>query len=126
MDAPEHGGLYALYRDLLRLRRRLPALRPGRADPRVAHDATEGWITLELSSEDGAPLLALFNTSETERSVPAATKAPGAWRLALSTEAEKYGGQGGAPACLPDNGGATATVLVPATSASVYAREDGR
>jgi maltooligosyltrehalose trehalohydrolase len=122
----EHGGMYALYRDLLRLRRHTGALRPGQAEARVAHDEADEWITLELSSEHGPPLLAVFNLSETERHVPAATSAPGRWMLLLSTEATMYGGSGGAPPCLPDNGGATATVLVPPTSASVYAREDDR
>lgn len=120
----EHAGVYALYRDLLRLRRQMPALRPGQAEARVAHDERDAWITLELTSEQGPPLLTVFNLSETERQVPAATSAPGAWRLVVSTEGEMYGGRGGAPACLPDHGGATATVMVPATSASVYARAD--
>ncbi len=120
----EHAGMHTLYRDLLRLRRQMPALRPGQAEARVASDERDSWITLELTSEQGPPLLAVFNLSETERQVPAATSAPGTWRLLLSTEGEMYGGQGGAPPCLPDSGGATATVLVPATSASVYVRTD--
>ena len=122
----EHAGMYALYRDLLRLRRRTPALRPGRGEPRVAHDERDGWITLELTSDQGPPLLAVFNLSDSERHVPTATSVPGAWRLVLSTEGEMYGGRGGAAGCLPDKGGPTATVLVPATSASVYARESDR
>jgi maltooligosyltrehalose trehalohydrolase len=123
-ESGEHAGVYALYGDLLRLRRQIPALRPGQAEARVAHDERDAWITLELTSEQGPPLMAVFNLSDSERHVPAATSAPGAWRLLLSTEGEMYGGRGGAPACLPDNGGATATVMVPAASASVYARAD--
>ena len=126
LERTEHAGVYALYRDLLRLRREEHALRPGSAEPRVAHDASDGWITLELASEQGRPLMAVFNFGDADRHVPAATSAPGQWRLLLSTEAATYGGKGGAPACLPDGGGATATVLVLATSASVYAREDDR
>jgi maltooligosyltrehalose trehalohydrolase len=122
----EHAGVYALYRDLLRLRRDESVLRPGDAEARVAYDEADAWITLELASERGRTLMALFNLGETDRQVPAATSAPGKWKLLLSTEGVPYGGEGGAPACLPDNGGATATVLVPATSASVYAREDDR
>jgi maltooligosyltrehalose trehalohydrolase len=125
-ESGEYAGVYALYGDLLRLRRQMPALRPGQAEVRVAHDERDAWITLELTSEQGPPLMAVFNLSDSERHVPAATSAPGAWRLLLSTEGEMYGGRGGAGACLPDNGGPTATVLVPATSASVYARENDR
>ncbi len=123
----EHAGLRTLYRDLLRIRRNVPALRPGSGEPRVAHDEGDGWITLELASEQTGPsLMVVFNLSENERQVPAATSAPGTWRLLLSTEGEMYGGRGGATACLPDNGGATAEVVIPAASASVYARETGR
>ncbi|HJU67993.1 MAG TPA: malto-oligosyltrehalose trehalohydrolase [Gemmatimonadaceae bacterium] len=127
LEIEEHAGLHTLYRDLLRLRRNAPALRPGSIEPRVAHDEGDGWITLELMSEERRPsLMVLFNLSERDRQVPAATSAPGSWRLLMSTEGEMYGGGGGAPPCLPQNGGATATVQVPATSASVYARETPR
>jgi hypothetical protein len=118
--------VYALYRDLLRIRRDETALRPGDAEPRVARDEADGWITLELVSEKGRPLMALFNLSDVERCVPAATSAPGTWTLLLSTAATAYGGPGGATARLPDDGGATARVPVPATSASLYARENDR
>jgi maltooligosyltrehalose trehalohydrolase len=127
LEREEHVGLHTLYRDLLRLRRNAPLLRPGSTEPRVAHDEGDGWITVERTSDRSGPsLMTLFNLSESERQVPAATSAPGSWRLVLSTEGEMYGGRGGAPPCLPDDGGATASVLVPPTSASVYARESRR
>jgi maltooligosyltrehalose trehalohydrolase len=127
LEMEEHAGLYTLYRDLLRIRRNVPALRPGSGEPRVAHDERDGWITLEQTSDQsGLSLMTMFNLSDRERQVPAATSAPGTWRLLLSTDGEMYGGRGGAPACLPDGGGATALVLVPAASASVYARETHR
>jgi maltooligosyltrehalose trehalohydrolase len=126
LSKPEHAGVYALYRDLLRLRKQERALRPGDGEARVAHDDADAWITLELTSDNGRPLMALFNLSETERCIPAATSAPGEWTLVLSTEATEYGGKGGAPPYLPGDGGATATVPVPALSASVYAREEDR
>ena len=126
LASQEHAEVYALYRDLLRIRREEGSLRPGDAEAHVARDDADGWITLELVSEKGRPLMALFNLSDVERCVPAATSAPGPWTLLLSTAANVYGGNGGAPARLPDDGGATATVPVPATSASLYARENDR
>lgn len=126
LSSREHAGVYALYRDLLHIRRDETALRPGDAEPRVARDEADGWITLELVSETGRPLMALFNLSDVERCVPAATSAPGTWTLLLSTAATAYGGPGGATARLPDDGGATARVPMPATSASLYARENDR
>ena len=126
LEVKANAALHGLYRDLLRLRRNAASLRPGSSEARVAYDERDGWITLEMTSESGPSLMTLFNLSERERQIPAATSTPGTWRLLLSTEGEMYGGQGGAPACLPDNGSATARVLVPGTSASVYTRETGR
>jgi maltooligosyltrehalose trehalohydrolase len=123
---PEHARMRALYRDLLRLRRDEDALRPGEGEARVSHDEGGGWITLERASARGRRLMALFNLSEADRNIPAATSAPGGWTLLLSTDAVTYGGCGGAPTLLPDDGGATALLTVPAWSASVYAREEDR
>jgi maltooligosyltrehalose trehalohydrolase len=122
MVVAEHAGMRALYRDLLSLRQDEGALHPGDKGVRVAHDEAGGWITLELASARGRPLLALFNLSEADRRVPVATGAAG--KLLLSTDAVTYGGCGGAPTAFPDGGGATAAVSVPAWSASLYAMEE--
>jgi maltooligosyltrehalose trehalohydrolase len=122
----EHAGMRALYRDLLRLRRNERSLRPGDAEARVACDEADEWISQELASDRGRPVMALFNLSDSARCIPAATSMPGTWTLVLSTADATYGGEGGAPARLPDGGGATARVPVPAASASVYVRESDR
>jgi maltooligosyltrehalose trehalohydrolase len=126
IEMSEHAAMRALYRDLLRVRRDEGALRPGEAEVRVAHDEADAWITLELARAWGRPLMVLFNLSEAERRIPAATSAPGTWTLLLSTDATTYGGCGGAPVRLPDDGTESATVMVPASSASVYVREEDR
>ena len=123
---PHHERLQALYHDLLQLRRDEIALRPGESEARVAHDEADGWITLELASARGRPLFALFNLSETDRRIPAATTAPGNWTLLLSTDAVTYGGCGAAAGALRGDRGATSAVVVPAWSASLYAREGHR
>jgi maltooligosyltrehalose trehalohydrolase len=96
----EHARLRALYRELLHLRRREPALRPGDAEVRVEHDGGEGWITMRLepargqgSGQGGATLLALFNLSDRERCVPIPGAARG-WLPILATEEARFGGGG--------------------------------
>jgi maltooligosyltrehalose trehalohydrolase len=126
VTTPEHAGIHALYGALLALRCREPALRPGHNESRVAADDADRWITMELTSADGRPLFAVFNLGDAQRDVPAATCAPGSWALVLSTEQKDFGGDGGAPPRLPDDGAAHAMVSVPPWSASVYAREGDR
>jgi maltooligosyltrehalose trehalohydrolase len=126
MTEPPHAGVLALYRDLLHLRRVERALRPGVATARVAHDEAAKWITLELLGGDARPLIALFNLSDDDRRIPAATSRPGRWRLLLSTDSTTYGGRGGAPARLADDGAPTAAVTVAGLSASLYGWEDDR
>jgi maltooligosyltrehalose trehalohydrolase len=125
---PAHAGMLALYRDLLVLRREEKALRPGVATARVAHDEIAKWITLELwgGGGDARPLIALFNLSDEDRRIPAATSRPGKWRLLLSTDSTTYGGRGGAPERLPDDGAPNASVTVATWSASLYGREEDR
>ncbi|HKG91758.1 MAG TPA: malto-oligosyltrehalose trehalohydrolase [Gemmatimonadaceae bacterium] len=70
LTQPRHAALLARYRELLRLRREEPALRPGAAESRVEHDEREGWITLLLRPRANAPaLFAEFNLSDAPRRV---------------------------------------------------------
>jgi maltooligosyltrehalose trehalohydrolase len=126
MTQAPHAGMLALYRDLLFLRREERALRPGVATARVAHDETAKWITLELSGGGARPLIALFNLSNDDRRIPAATSRPGRWTLLLSTDSTIYGGCGAAFSRLPDDGAPTAMVAVAAWSASLYGWGDDR
>jgi maltooligosyltrehalose trehalohydrolase len=81
----------ALYRDLLRLRRSEPALRPGDAEVRIRDDEAERWIALRY--ERGSDLLeAFFNLSLEARVVPIDDSRR--WRLVLSSDATGYGGTG--------------------------------
>ncbi|HEX2220227.1 MAG TPA: malto-oligosyltrehalose trehalohydrolase, partial [Gemmatimonadales bacterium] len=83
----------ALYRELLRLRRAEPALRPAAADVRVRHDDTAGWVAVRYEREDRV-LEAVFNLSVEARIVP--VDQTRGWTLAFSSDAPDYGGQGGA------------------------------
>ncbi len=102
----------ALYRDLLRLRRREPALRPDAGGVEVRYDEREGWLTLARAGE-GRRLLALFNLSETPRALPSERHT----HLVFSSEDPAYGGRGGGE-MKGDR------VVVPGRSAVLLAAED--
>ena len=85
--------MLALYRELLRLRRTEPALRPGDATINVRNDDAAGWVAVRYDKEKSV-LEAVFNLSSEPRAVPLGGSE--SWRLALSTDALEYGGQRGA------------------------------
>jgi maltooligosyltrehalose trehalohydrolase len=84
-----HAAVLTLYRDLLRLRRALPLLKPGAAEPEVRHDEGEGWVAMRRAGDDQV-LDAIFNFSADPRVVPVRA---GAERL-LDTDDRRYGGEG--------------------------------
>jgi maltooligosyltrehalose trehalohydrolase len=84
--------MLALYRELLRLRRTEPALRPGDATIKVRNDDAAGWVAVRYDKEKSV-LEAVFNLSSEPRAVPLGGSE--SWRLALSTDAPEYGGHGG-------------------------------
>jgi maltooligosyltrehalose trehalohydrolase len=83
--------MLALYRELLRLRRTEPPLRPAAGAVRVRHDEAAGWVAVGYAKEETV-LEAVFNLSPKAGAVPLAES--GSWRLALSTDATPYGGRG--------------------------------
>jgi maltooligosyltrehalose trehalohydrolase len=92
-EAGEGARMLALYRELIRLRRTEPALRPGAATARVRNDEAAGWVAVRYDKE-GSVLQAVFNLSPEARVVP--LEGDEEWSLALSTEALAYGGRGDA------------------------------
>ncbi|HEY9505368.1 MAG TPA: DUF3459 domain-containing protein, partial [Gemmatimonadales bacterium] len=87
----EGAKLVALYRELLRLRRSEPALRPGAAAVRVRHDDAAGWVAVRYEKEERA-LEAVFNLSPEPTPVPIVDSQR--WSVALSTDAPEFGGRG--------------------------------
>ena len=85
-----HAQLRALYRDLLGLRRTVPALSPGVAAVRVSHDERAEWVTLALSAGSDQ-LLGGFNFALEERQLDTDRARP--WDLMLSTDSAAYGGE---------------------------------
>ena len=83
-----HAKLLQLYRDLIRLRRQEPALKPGHSEYRV-HDG-DGWLVLDFQHPQH-PLLAAFNL--TTSAVTAEVMArPGGWRQLFISDNRRYGG----------------------------------
>ena len=97
-EAGEGARTLALYRELIRLRRSEPALRPGAATVQVRSDEAAGWIAVRYDKE-GSVLQAVFNPSPEARVVP--LEGDEEWSIALSTGAPAYGGQGEAALAAP-------------------------
>jgi maltooligosyltrehalose trehalohydrolase len=89
----EGAGMLTLYRELLRLRRTEPALRPAAATVAVRDDEAAGWVAVRYHKEETL-LEAVFNLSPEPSVVP--LEEAGSWSLAVSTDASEYGGRGGA------------------------------
>jgi maltooligosyltrehalose trehalohydrolase len=90
-ESEEGARMVALYRELIRLRRTEPALRPGAAAVRVRNDEAAGWVAVRYDTE-ASVLQAVFNLAAEVRVVPLA--GDGQWSIALSSDAPAYGGRG--------------------------------
>ncbi|MEN9936511.1 MAG: hypothetical protein RLZZ387_3090 [Chloroflexota bacterium] len=97
-ETGEHAAVLRLYRDLLALRRELPALRRrGRESFAVAPLGEKG-VALRRTGPGGEVALALVNLGgplEVDLAARPETRAPGEiWVVALSSEDVRYGGAG--------------------------------
>ncbi|HWB41241.1 MAG TPA: malto-oligosyltrehalose trehalohydrolase [Gemmatimonadales bacterium] len=90
-ESGDGAGMHALYRDLIRLRRAEPALRPAAAEVRVRHDEAAGWVAVRYYREEHV-LEGVFNLSAEARQVP--LDEARRWSVVLSTDAPAYGGKG--------------------------------
>ena len=132
-----HRELLALYRDLLALRKREPALRPGAGKPAVAFDAARGWLAVGLGAsrqEEGtastavpdawplAPgsLVALYNLTDREQPIPIPNGGP--VTALLSTTDTAYQPPGAASAQRRHDA-AGDVVILPPYAAAVFRRE---
>jgi maltooligosyltrehalose trehalohydrolase len=116
----DHESL-ALYRDLLALRRREPALRPGAARVTVTRDDARDVIGVEYTGHAGAPLRVWFNCSAEAVTVDAV--GAGAATLVLATDAIRYGGTGATR--LADSGDGLRLHLAPHSAAVLRTEHRG-
>ena len=115
-----HREIRALYRDLLRLRRQEPALRPGDSTIAVNHDAAKKWLTVELTPDDGNALLAAFNLGESTQAI-AVPDGSESWDPLLSTNDPPYRVGGSEPK--DEAAGNDDTITLPPYTAALYRRE---
>jgi maltooligosyltrehalose trehalohydrolase len=91
---PEHAGVLALYKELLRLRASDPALRDKRRGHYDARALGPDALVLERRGPEGQALLVLVNVRGTlEHRLPAGTRA----EVVLWSEAPRFGGAVEAP-----------------------------
>ncbi|UCF19888.1 MAG: malto-oligosyltrehalose trehalohydrolase [Gemmatimonadota bacterium] len=119
---PPHSQILGLYKDLLKLRRERPALRPGAAAFRVESDPESRWFAIVFQLEHG-DTLALFNLSDSR--LPISLQLPrGDWRRELASDEVKYGGVGtAAPSSFQSDGVGIVILELSGHSAAAYSRE---
>ena len=89
---PPHATLRELYRELLALRRREPALRPGATVVSAHADEAASVITLHLRPQDGAEVMSKFNLSDEGIPVDLPQQKSGSWQLIFSSDDARFGG----------------------------------
>ncbi|HEY3355757.1 MAG TPA: malto-oligosyltrehalose trehalohydrolase [Polyangia bacterium] len=95
IEEPRHTAMLRLYRDLLRLRRVLPALSNCRKDlARVTAAEGERWLVIERGDPAAPSVVLACNFAAEERPVPLPSGA-GGWRRVLWTPDAPYGGPAG-------------------------------
>jgi maltooligosyltrehalose trehalohydrolase len=144
-ELPPQKGIRLLYEDLLALRRDEPMLRPDGSTVEIHRHDDRRFSMLRspmpyLQYTTGitdAGFLGVFNCSAEAAAVPVSRVVTGAWSLRFTSEAEHYGGSGGATFEIPPEpaedwdapkrlmdppqfGGRTVTL--PAWSAALYQR----
>ena len=113
-DTPQGQARRALWRDLLRLRREVPALGKGRRDLVTVHRADQEVLVVERRGEDGGAVIvaACLGAQGAGVTLPA-----GSWRVLLDSEDDTYGGRN--RATVDGSTGAPALHLAPAAAAVV-------
>jgi len=87
---PPHAAILALYRDLLSLRRRLPALGNCRPDLTRVHDSRGApWLAVERSDPSGSAVLIVANPSQEAQNMRI-IDSTGHWELSLWTLDPRY------------------------------------
>jgi maltooligosyltrehalose trehalohydrolase len=89
---PRHATRLALYRELIRLRRTVPAIAGRQAGPQVATVHADTLVSLRRTAPDSEAIVILHTGKE-----PATVhvRAAGAWHVALDTADAQWDGDGG-------------------------------
>lgn len=120
-EEPGHAELLRLHRDVLRIRRGEPALRPGAAAIDVSSDPDAGWVAVRLDPPGGGALLAAFQLEAlaAQALIPAGPAT--SWRLRLTTDDVAYGGPGPrTPEVAPVEADGAVRLSIPPLTAVLY------
>ena len=121
-EQTDHARMFALYRELIALRRWHALLhRPDAPDPTVTRVPGAQALALHRAAPDGDAVLCVYNAEPDE--VTVTCQAPGPWALALATADELWGGPEVGPAPeIGDDG--TVSLRVPPRAVVVLVRPD--
>jgi len=123
LEHEAHRQTLQLYRDLIALRKDHTALSSGRKDLTVVRSSEEPrWMTVERGDERGGYVLFLMNFEDDAEAIPVSAH-PGTYRLALSTDDDRYGGEPGSerpPSALEVLQGRPTVVNCPGQAALIY------
>ncbi|HEV7706245.1 MAG TPA: malto-oligosyltrehalose trehalohydrolase [Gemmatimonadaceae bacterium] len=110
----EHAALREMYRELLSIRREEPALRPGAARVTVGSSSEARWVVMRLDAPGARSLLALFNFSNVEASIPLRHDS-GDWKQRFATRPGVSSGN-----TLQNGEGGVLFVNLPPVSAALF------
>ncbi|HEX8068977.1 MAG TPA: malto-oligosyltrehalose trehalohydrolase [Pyrinomonadaceae bacterium] len=119
-----HAELLRFYRDLIALRQSEPALSNcDRTRTEVAFDEARRWLCVRRGDASGATALLVCNLDAESQTVPVKSDGAGAWRLALWSGDERYGGATNDSTPPPQlTGRAAETVNLSGLQAALYLR----
>lgn len=126
--APPHAGVFALYRELLRLRREHGALRGSDRQTRTGVEAfAPARAVVEERWSGGGERLAVVLALGSEPARIEASLTPGRWDLLLDTGEARFGGGGGgvggkAPASIEVGPGGRVGLDLPPRTAWIFSR----
>jgi hypothetical protein len=93
MEKASHAQIRALYRELLALRRREQALRPGAPTVHASADAETSTIQLRAKGEDGSQMVSVFNLSDEQQTISLPDSDGAEWEPVFTSDDLRFGGK---------------------------------
>lgn len=125
LDKEPHLETLALYRDLIALRQKMPALASARVDLVRTASSEAGWLVIERADPAHGDVLVVCNFSKESAAIPFALPA-GHYDVVFSTDQARYGGTEASPSGSIVAAASTTTLACPARTLQIYLRGKGR